>query len=152
MHKLLAKMGVSLVQCKQNYTHMDMVLKRELRTKLLKYASLYNLDELVPTTSIRTARTEEVQRMAGGLSAAGGWRATLSAQDVGVVVGALLEVGKNRSVSDPAPSAVSQEAVDLSDDRTQSEEWLPRFWEAHMMLSRSKFCRLLPYLLTERDH
>ncbi|KAJ4161442.1 DNA replication initiation factor cdc45 [Fusarium oxysporum] len=49
LHKLLAKMGVSLAQCKQSYTHMDMMLKRELRAKLLKYGSLYNLDEMVPS-------------------------------------------------------------------------------------------------------
>ncbi|KAL9061985.1 MAG: hypothetical protein Q9157_009221, partial [Trypethelium eluteriae] len=36
LHKLLAKMGVSLAQCRQSYTHMDMELKRGLRERLLR--------------------------------------------------------------------------------------------------------------------
>ncbi|KAK0621560.1 CDC45 family [Bombardia bombarda] len=130
LHKLLAKMGVSLVQCKQSYTHMDMMLKRELRAKLLKYASLYNLDELVPT--IDTDGKDRAGAKDGwGFVRSWGWRATLSAQDVGVVVGALLEVGKNTSAAEPAPSGPSQEVFDLSDNQVQSEEWLPRFWDAY---------------------
>ena len=130
LHKLLAKMGVSLVQCKQNYAHMDMVLKRELRTKLLKYASLYNLDELVPTIDT-DGKDRGGAKDGWGFVRSWGWRATLSAQDVGVVIGALLEVGKTRSASEAIAAAPSQEAMDLSDDNTQNEEWLPRFWEAY---------------------
>ncbi|KAK3306573.1 CDC45 family [Chaetomium strumarium] len=133
LHKLLAKMGVSLVQCKQSYAHMDMMLKRELRTKLLKYASLYNLDELVPT--IDTDGQDRGGAKDGwGFVRSWGWRATLSAQDVGVVIGALLEVGKNTtslssySSSDPPPSAPSQQQLST---QTPSEEWIPRFWEAY---------------------
>ncbi|KAK3353150.1 CDC45 family [Lasiosphaeria hispida] len=131
LHKLLAKMGVSLVQCKQSYTHMDMMLKRELRTKLLKYASLYNLDDLVPT--IDTDGADRGGAKDGwGFVRSWGWRATLSAQDVGVVVGALLEVGKNTTASpEPIPGGPSQEIVEIDDDQLQSEEWLPRFWDAY---------------------
>jgi len=130
LHKLLAKMGVSLVQCKQSYTHMDMMLKRELRTKLLKYASLYNLDELVPT--IDTDGKDRAGAKDGwGFVRSWGWRATLSAQDVGVVIGALLEVGKNTTSAEQHSGAPSQEVVDVEDDSAPSEEWLPRFWEAY---------------------
>jgi cell division control protein 45 len=136
LHKLLAKMGVSLVQCKQSYAHMDMMLKRELRTKLLKYASLYNLDELVPT--IDTDGQDRGGAKDGwGFVRSWGWRATLSAQDVGVVIGALLEVGKNTTApssssysSDPHPSAPSQQQQQIS-TQAASEEWIPRFWEAY---------------------
>ncbi|KAK1759280.1 putative cell division control protein 45 [Echria macrotheca] len=130
LHKLLAKMGVSLVQCKQSYTHMDMMLKRELRTKLLKYASLYNLDELVPTIDT-DGKDRGGAKDGWGFVRSWGWRATLSAQDVGVVIGALLEVGKNKSAAEVAPGGVSQDLVDINDDQMQSEEWLPRFWEAY---------------------
>ncbi|KAK5660408.1 hypothetical protein OQA88_12951 [Cercophora sp. LCS_1] len=130
LHKLLAKMGVSLVQCKQSYTHMDMMLKRELRTKLLKYASLYNLDELVPTIDT-DGKDRGGAKDGWGFVRSWGWRATLSAQDVGVVIGALLEVGKNTSAPENIPSGPSQEPVDLDNDQTQNEEWLPRFWEAY---------------------
>ncbi|KAK3687551.1 CDC45 family [Podospora appendiculata] len=130
LHKLLAKMGVSLVQCKQSYTHMDMNVKRELRQKLLKYASLYNLDELVP--SIDTDGKDRAGAKDGwGFVRSWGWRATLSAQDVGVIIGALLEVGKNTSAPEAVPGDPSQELIDPSDDQAQSEEWLPRFWDAY---------------------
>lgn len=93
LHKLLAKMGVSLVQCKQSYTHMDMELKRGLRTKLLKYSELYGLDDLVPAADT-DGKDRGGAKEGWGFVRSWGWRATLSAQDVGVVVGAILEVGK----------------------------------------------------------
>jgi cell division control protein 45 len=89
LHKLLAKMGVSLTLCKQAYTHMDMELKRGLRERLLKFAPVYGLDGLVPL---------QVSRGMGGKEGWGfvrcwGWKACLSAIDVGVIIGAILEVG-----------------------------------------------------------
>ncbi|KAK4226359.1 putative cell division control protein 45 [Podospora fimiseda] len=131
LHKLLAKMGVSLVQCKQSYTHMDMMLKRELRTKLLKYASLYNLDELVPTVDT-DGKDRGGAKDGWGFVRSWGWRATLSAQDVGVVIGALLEVGKHTATSDSTAGGPSQELVELDNSSdSPSEEWLPRFWYAY---------------------
>ncbi|KAI0199208.1 CDC45-like protein [Astrocystis sublimbata] len=132
LHKLLAKMGVSLVQCRQSYTHMDMMVKKELRTKLLKYAALYNLDDMVPG-----ADTDDRDRGGAkdgwGFVRSWGWRATLSAQDVGVVIGALLEVGKNSTVMDEdgriRPSQ-SQDAEDIS-GAAEAQEWVSRFWEAY---------------------
>ncbi|KAB5571950.1 CDC45 family [Coniochaeta sp. 2T2.1] len=133
LHKLLAKMGVSLVQCKQSYTHMDMVLKRELRTKLLKYASLYNLEEMVP--AIDTDGKDRAGAKDGwGFVRSWGWRATLSAQDVGVVIGALLEVGKHAATSDNSASVSQSQIVEPNDDaqlQAMGEEWLPRFWDAY---------------------
>lgn len=88
LHKLLAKMGISLSQCKQSYTHMDMELKRGLRERLLKFAPIYGLEGLIPP---------EVRRGSGhegwGFVRCWGWKACLSAIDVGVIVGAILEVG-----------------------------------------------------------
>ncbi|KAM0250065.1 hypothetical protein ACHAQJ_008758 [Trichoderma viride] len=133
LHKLLAKMGVSLAQCKQSYTHMDMMLKRELRAKLLKYGSLYNLDEMVP--SVDTDGKDRAGAKDGwGFVRSWGWRATLSAQDVGVVIGALLEVGKHAQALEAVnsgPSQVTREMEDESDLAAQGEEWISRFWEAY---------------------
>ncbi|KAL3955455.1 hypothetical protein ACCO45_011018 [Purpureocillium lilacinum] len=132
LHKLLAKMGVSLAQCKQSYTHMDMMLKRELRAKLLKYGSLYNLDEMVP--AVDTDGKDRAGAKDGwGFVRSWGWRATLSAQDVGVVIGALLEVGKHAQVTDVAypASQVSREVEDDAEYLAQGEEWVSRFWEAY---------------------
>lgn len=132
LHKLLAKMGVSLAQCKQSYTHMDMVLKRELRAKLLKYGSLYNLDEMVP--SVETDGKDRGGAKDGwGFVRSWGWRATLSAQDVGVVIGALLEVGKHAHGAD-ATQASSQAVREFEEDdeyKAEGEEWVGRFWEAY---------------------
>ncbi|KAJ4192846.1 DNA replication initiation factor cdc45 [Fusarium falciforme] len=132
LHKLLAKMGVSLAQCKQSYTHMDMMLKRELRAKLLKYGSLYNLDEMVP--SVDTDGKDRAGAKDGwGFVRSWGWRATLSAQDVGVVIGALLEVGKHAQTVDNAPAAsqVGKEIEEEAEFAAQGEEWVGRFWEAY---------------------
>jgi cell division control protein 45 len=89
LHKLLAKMGVSLTQCKQSYTHMDMELKRGLRERLLKFAPVYGLDGLVPPQARRGMGGKE----GWGFVRCWGWKACLSAMDVGVVLGAILEVG-----------------------------------------------------------
>ncbi|KAF4126882.1 cell division control protein 45 [Geosmithia morbida] len=132
LHKLLAKMGVSLAQCKQSYTHMDMMLKRELRAKLLKYGSLYNLDEMVP--SVDTDGKDRAGAKDGwGFVRSWGWRATLSAEDVGVVIGALLEVGKHAQSSEPVVtmSQALREAEEEIDYTAQSDEWVSRFWEAY---------------------
>jgi cell division control protein 45 len=137
LHKLLAKMGVSLAQCKQSYTHMDMMLKRELRAKLLKYGSLYNLDEMVP--SVDTDGKDRAGAKDGwGFVRSWGWRATLSAQDVGVVIGALLEVGKHAQNAESAVTATQgvrelEEEVELA---AQGQEWIERFWEAYDALEK----------------
>ncbi|KAK7982125.1 CDC45-like protein [Apiospora saccharicola] len=135
LHKLLAKMGVSLVQCKQSYVHMDMMLKKELRTKLLKYASLYNLDDMVPAAET-DGRDRAGAKDGWGFVRSWGWRATLSAQDVGVVIGALLEVGKhNHGAGAISSQSLSQLAdpADVADDHgfAESQEWVSRFWDAY---------------------
>ncbi|KAK7998267.1 cell division control protein [Apiospora arundinis] len=135
LHKLLAKMGVSLVQCKQSYVHMDMMLKKELRTKLLKYASLYNLDDMVPAAET-DGRDRAGAKDGWGFVRSWGWRATLSAQDVGVVIGALLEVGKhNHGAGAISSHSLSQLADpgDVADDHgfAESQEWVSRFWDAY---------------------
>lgn len=133
LHKLLAKMGVSLIQCKQSYTHMDMMLKRELRFKLLKYASMYNLDDMVPTVE-SDGKDRAGAKDGWGFVRSWGWRATLSAQDIGVVIGALLEVGRHASLpSSVAPDGASQQSVEDGADQiaAQGEEWVSRFWDAY---------------------
>jgi cell division control protein 45 len=139
-------MGVSLVQCSQPYAHMDMVLKRELRTKLLKYASLYDLDDMVPSVDT-DGRDRAGAKDGWGFVRSWGWRATLSAQDVGVVVGALLEVGKvkpdemaadyragHASASQAAAAAAAAAAREVNDEEeysAQGEEWVRRFFDAY---------------------
>ncbi|KAJ2904378.1 hypothetical protein MKZ38_008163 [Zalerion maritima] len=131
LHMLLAKMGVSLVQCKQSYVHMDIQLKRDLRTKLLKYAAQYNLDDLVPRAET-DGRDRGGAKDGWGFVRSWGWRATLSAQDVGVILGALLEVGKASAHKrgEVNPFQASQVLED-EDGLQQEQEWVSRFWAAY---------------------
>ncbi len=132
LHKLLAKMGVSLTQCKQSYTHMDMELKRGLRARLLKYAPVYGLDELVPPeTSVSRGRE------GWGFVRNWGFKACLSATDVGVIIGAILEVGHSGGGSVERTEAVSDdsEVIDV-EGHVQTEEWVTRFWQAYDALEK----------------
>lgn len=71
-----AKMGISLLQCQQNYTHMDMDLKRTLREKVESIAPEYGLFELSFPSFVR----------------AYGYQSILSASDCVECVSAILEV------------------------------------------------------------
>ncbi|KAL4780518.1 CDC45 family [Aspergillus varians] len=136
LHKLLAKMGISLTQCHQNYTHMDMELKRVLRQRLLKYAPMYGLDGLVPPE----APGHAVSREGWGFVRCWGWKACLSATDVGVMVGAILEVGPEEvpGVWDakrlPRPKRIEASSTSEETDNDPSN-LLPRFWTAYDALS-----------------
>jgi cell division control protein 45 len=162
LHKLLAKMGVSLTQCKQNYTHMDMELKRGLRERLLRFAPQYGLDALVPP---------QVSRGMGGKEGWGfvrcwGWKACLSAMDVGVVLGAILEVGdmdakviSNGTSSFPSnghssgsntprnPEEDAPNSVDVQNTELAREAAITkRFWTAYDALE--KVTELTKHIIT----
>jgi len=127
LHKLLAKMGVSLSQCRQSYTHMDMDLKKGLRQRLLTYAPKYGLDGLVPP-----AASGRGTREGWGFVRSWGWKATLSAIDVGVIVGAVLEVGKaGAHTADLSRSRGERIELTDEDGKKEGAEWVARFWEAY---------------------
>ena len=145
LHKLLAKMGVSLTQCKQSYTHMDMDLKRGLRQRLLTYAPMYGLDGLVPPT-LAAGRGRE----GWGFVRSWGWKACLSAVDVGVIVGAILEVGKfTGTYSEPSKNwdhSGGEQKQDIDHDgKMEGEEWVRRFWEAYDALEKWVLVYKLPF-------
>ncbi|KAK8173093.1 CDC45 family [Phyllosticta citrichinensis] len=151
LHKLLAKMGVSLSQCKQNYTHMDMDLKRNLREKLLQFAPVYGLDGLVPGATNKGAGKE-----GWGFVRCWGWKACLSAIDVGVILGAILEVGSSISNTSgrsspplpPTPQSLDSQSNMNSSDQSKNDEEAAqdaitsRFWLAYDALTS-------PNLLTQ---
>jgi cell division control protein 45 len=121
LYKLLAKMGISLAESKQAYTHMSIELKRGLRERLLKYAPQYGLDGLVPP---------QVSRGIGGKEGWGfvrswGWKACLSALDVGIIVGAILEIGDMdqtlKAVLDMPPPVARRYDSGTHTPRTQDE-------------------------------
>lgn len=143
LHKLLAKMGVSLSQCKQTYTHMDMELKKTLRERLLKYAPVYGLDDLVPTGAGYFTYDQE----GWGFIRSWGWKAQLSAVDVGLLLGAILDVG---SQAFPGPGNLpslttlsqSQSTAD-SVPTARSLALVPRFFAAYDALAPSHPTQLL---------
>ena len=130
LNKLLAKMGISLTQCKQSYTHMDMTLKKGLRQSLLKYAPLYGLDGLVPP-----AASTSPSREGWGFVRSWGWKACLSAVDVAVIVGAVLEVGKAGAQNGARDYRNQPIAVTDEEGRLESEEYVERFWDAYDALA-----------------
>ncbi|EHY53726.1 DNA replication initiation factor cdc45 [Exophiala dermatitidis] len=145
LHKLLAKMGVSLTQCKQTYTHMDMDLKKTLRERLLKYAAVYGLDDLVPSGSGRATYEQE----GWGFIRSWGWKAQLSAVDVGVILGAILDVGTSHGLGATTAAVTnsglfsSQATATTEDVPDRSEALLPRFFAAYDALAPSHPSHLL---------
>ncbi|KAF5862387.1 hypothetical protein ETB97_011744 [Aspergillus alliaceus] len=134
LNKLLAKMGISLSQSHQSYTHMDMELKRVLRQRLLKYAPMYGLDGLVPAEASGHAASRE----GWGFVRCWGWKACLSATDVGVIIGAMLEVGPEEAPGSWDAKRLSRPKI-TSDSKGVTEstqsDIVPRFWNAYDALS-----------------
>lgn len=117
LHKLFAKMGFSLAQCRQIYTHMDMDLKRNLREKLEKFAPQYGLDELMLRSFVRPY----------------GFKCTLSASDTSYAVTALLATGQKGLVQRTNRNLDEERTADEDPDLLSSsirQEWVQNFNDA----------------------
>lgn len=134
LHKLLAKMGVSLGQSRQNYTHMDMQLKKVLRERLLHVAPMYGLDGLVPPPSVSSGRNGDKEGW--GFVRSWGWKACLSAADVAVLLGAILDVDRSRLNTLPhARQTMSSQSQETRQEIPDSEDARVRFYAAYDALS-----------------
>lgn len=88
LHGLLAKMGFSLAQCQQSYSHMDTDLKRELRQKMEDIAPEYGLLELSYPSFVRSfgykfqplCAADVVDGVSALLEAAGGLRVDIEVE------------------------------------------------------------------------
>ena len=141
LHKLLAKMGVSLNQCHQSYTHMDMELKRVLRERLLHFAPMYGLEGLIPPAGGGRAAEQE----GWGFVRSWGWKACLSAADVAIIVGAILEVGHRQNAS----SKNARAGTVLPDSSAAAESALSRFYDAYdALLSPTRLSSSIPFAQT----
>lgn len=96
---------------------------------------MYGLDGLVPPAPAAGQGKE-----GWGFVRSWGWKACLSAIDVGVIVGSILEVGKSGvSNGDMMKSwDRGKDKVDLVDEdgTAEGEEWVRRFWEAYDALEK----------------
>ena len=112
-----------------------MDLKKGLRNRLLTYAPLYGLDGLVPPAA-GAGRGRE----GWGFVRSWGWKACLSAVDVAVVVGAILEVGKagvhNGDAVRSWDRGGERKEIEDEDGAKEGEEWIGRFWEAYDALEK----------------
>ena len=126
LDKLLAKMGMKLEEVKQNYTHMDMNLKKILRRQLLKNAPLYGLQGLIPPE-----HANDQIHQGWGFVKSWGWKACLSALDVGVIVGAILEVGKSDLKMPDVDAATQTDNPIDATGKMEGEEYIKRFYEAY---------------------
>jgi len=119
---------------------MDMDIKRALRPKLLQYAGLYGLDDLVPSADT-DGKNRGGTKEGWGFVRSWGWRATLSAQDVGVVVGAILEIGKRAATTLENGGWDRREARETTDEdgTLEGQEWVDRFWDAYDALEKYEF-------------
>lgn len=107
LHKLLAKMGISLAEAGKGYLHLDMEIKRSLNKRLGKFAEMYGLEGLVPSDAGDGAVTVGGKE-GWGFVKSWGWRGTLSAVDVATVVSAILEVGPANGSMDFAHSSLGR--------------------------------------------
>jgi cell division control protein 45 len=115
---------------------MDMELKRVLRSRLLKYAPMYGLDGMVPPV----ASGHSSNREGWGFVRSWGWKACLSATDVSVILGAILEVGPNAASSWDSntsyrPGIVNSATQSALSSETDPANLHPRFWSAYDALS-----------------
>lgn len=139
LHKLLAKMGISLNQCKQGYMHMDVRVRADLRERLSKYASMYGLDELIPLGEGSASYDQE----GWGFLRTWGWKAQLSAVDVGVIVSAILELISPINTSTQSAGLSSTQATDMPEIEDRSEALVTRFFAAYDALAPHDPTKLL---------
>ncbi|KAK9321878.1 CDC45 family [Lipomyces orientalis] len=111
LHKMLAKMGVSLSVAKERWTHADVSLKRELKDRISSVAGVFGIGSVVRTGVIRKF----------------GFRGTATAGDAVESVAALLECGRGKSVVDKENVNPGAKPGDEAKESYQAA-WIDNFW------------------------
>lgn len=120
LEELLAKMGFSLSQCRENFKYMDADLKAQLKDELDTHQDEFGLDELFYLSFYR--------RTAYG--------AAVSASDVVYSVAALLEAWQGPPGSATDPATVLATATTPEEEAAATERiFTARFHEAYDALS-----------------
>ncbi|KAK7204903.1 CDC45 family [Myxozyma melibiosi] len=116
LHKMLAKMGISLQVAKEKWTHTDVALKRALKDKLSSVADVNGIGNVVRTGVVRKF----------------GFRGMVSAGDAVEGVAALMECGKGATINDKESvyqSSSAEENIEEVDGEFK-EVWIGNFWTA----------------------
>ncbi|KAI9257527.1 DNA replication pre-initiation complex subunit Cdc45 [Helicostylum pulchrum] len=133
LNNMFAKMGFSLQQCQQVYTHMDMDLKAALRQKIEVVAPLYGLTDICFPSFTRSY----------------GWECCLSASDVVYALSTILETSPAAAVRLGASvnwneSDDWQSSLESTDDTTvnglgsdRRSWWMRNFYTAYDALNGS---------------
>ncbi|KAK9466690.1 CDC45 family [Lipomyces arxii] len=111
LHHMLAKMGVPLTVARERWTHADMVLKRELRSRLQSVAEGYNIGNVVRT----------------GVTRKFGFRGAVTAGDAVEAVAALLESGRGQTAIDKENVNPDKTEEDEKEN-VGTQEWVDNFW------------------------
>lgn len=107
LHKMLAKMGISLHEAKEHYALMNVDLKKSLASKLKGVAAMYGI--------------EKVFRQ--GIARRYGYKGTITAGDAVDALAALLEAGADKKTFKSKES----ESQILAD---KGKFWISNFWDA----------------------
>ncbi|KAK9234937.1 CDC45 family [Lipomyces kononenkoae] len=111
LHKMLAKMGVSLSLAKERWTHTDVSLKRELKDRISTVAEVFGIGNVVRIGVVRKF----------------GFRGALTAGDAVESVAALLECGRGKSIVDKENVNPDRKDGDEVKDNYKAA-WIDNFW------------------------
>lgn len=118
LHKMLAKMGISLQESKEIWTHMVIPIKRGLKEKFQSVSGMYGIEEIVRDGVIRKF----------------GFKGTVTARDSVEALAALLESGKQDygSTIDSNPATNNNNSGITAGNGLKGSEkqtfWVTNFW------------------------
>lgn len=109
LHKMFARMGISLQDSKQNWLYMDTNIKKNLNVTFNKVLGFFGLDDLIREGFVRTY----------------GFRGTLSASECVESISALLEHNKASTTN------IDDEETDINELISLKEKaWIENFWSS----------------------
>lgn len=120
LHKLFAKMGISLSVAQQKWLYMDIAVKRNLPVIFSKYLPLYGLEGVMRDGFVRTF----------------GYLGQLSAMECVESLAALLESDDDKSYNQNPESESDQNEIDAKIEKRE-KLWVSNFWSSWDALNMS---------------
>lgn len=114
LHKLFAKMGVSLAVAQQKWLYMDIRVKKQLPVIFNKYLPMYGLEGIVRDGFLRTF----------------GYTGQLSAMECVESLTALLELDQQFLAEETEPDEESEDARITNRISKKEKAWVNNFWSS----------------------